>query len=241
MDQEPEVIRQQLEQTRSSLTDKVEQLEQTIGDTVQSTTQAVACTMESVKDAVQDTVETVRGTVRETVDSVKETFDIRRYFEQYPWAAFGSAVGVGFASKVLLSSGRDSAASHRIGEMHSHGQPATHAAPATVQASHNGGQRVRSAAGMANGVAKKFGGELEKLQGVAVGAAFGLLRDWIGRSAPHEVGAKLGEVIDDVTRRLGGEPFHENLLDSISGFVGKVSGDRDAAQEARGGGRIPSL
>jgi ElaB/YqjD/DUF883 family membrane-anchored ribosome-binding protein len=236
MDQEPEVIRQQLEQTRSSLTDKIEQLEQTVGDTVQSTTEAVASTMESVKDAVQDTVETMKGTVRDTVDSVKETFDVRRYFAQYPWAAFGTAVGVGFAGNILLGSGRHSAASHRIGEMHSRGQPATSAPPA----SHNGGTRKRTVAGLTNGVTQKFGGELEKLQGVAVGAAFGLLRDWIGRSAPHEVGAKLGEVIDDVTRRLGGEPFRENLLDSISGFVGKVSGDRDVVQVARGGGRVSS-
>jgi len=179
MDEEPEVIRQQMEQTRSSLTDKIEQLEQTVGENVQSTTAAVASTMDSVKDVVQTTAETMKGTVRETVDSVKETFDIRRYFAQYPWAAFGASVGVGMAGNVLF--GGHSAASSRIGELHSRGQ-ASSPPPAGYSRFDNEGSPKRTVAGLTNGVANKFSGELQKLQGVAVGAALSLLRDWIGRS-----------------------------------------------------------
>jgi ElaB/YqjD/DUF883 family membrane-anchored ribosome-binding protein len=233
MGDEPEVIRQQMEQTRSSLTDKIERLEQTVEDKVQTTTAAVACTVESVKDAVQDTVDSVKGSVHDTVESVKDTFNVRRYFAQYPWAAFGAAVGVGIASNVLLSPRRH-AARERVGELHSRGQ-----VPTTP--SHNGGPRKKASAALANGVASKFDGELEKLKGVALGAAFSLLRDWIGRSASPEVGAKLGEVIDDVTRKFGGEPFRENLLESVSGFVGKISGERDVENEARDRRRIANF
>src|SRR5439155_3985836 len=81
MDDDPEVIRHQMADTRSSLTDKIERLEQTVTAKVQTTTAAVTDTVESVKEAVQDTVQTVRGTVTDTVDTVKEAFDVRRYFE----------------------------------------------------------------------------------------------------------------------------------------------------------------
>jgi len=261
MDDEPEVIRQQMDDTRSSLTDKIERLEQTVGQKVQSTTAAVTCTVESVKEAVQDTVDTVKGTVHDTVDTVKSTvsstvetvkdaFDVRGYFQEYPWAAFGAAVGVGFAGGVLIASGRR-APSHDVSELRSRGQVSIAADP-----SHDGGSRKRplaaqassvaapmhAAAGLAGEMASKFGDELGKLKGVALGAVFGLVRDWVSRSSPPAVGTKLGEVIDDVTRKLGGEPIRGNLLDSFSGFgAGKASRERETASEARPGTRMPSL
>jgi ElaB/YqjD/DUF883 family membrane-anchored ribosome-binding protein len=262
MDDEPEVIRHQMEETRSSLTDKIERLEHTVEQKVQSTTAAVTCTVESVKEAVQDTVDTVKGTVHDTVDTVKNTvsstvetvkeaFDVRGYFQEYPWAAFGAAVGVGFAGGVLIGAGRR-APSHDISELRSRGQASMAAGP-----SHNGGSRKRvpasrassvaaapmhAAAGLAGQVASKFGDELGKLKGVALGTVFGLLRDWVSRSAPPAVGTKVGEVIDDVTRKLGGEPIRGNLFDSFSGLVaGKASRERETGSEARPGTRMPSL
>jgi len=265
MDDQPEVIRQQMADTRSSLTDKIERLEQTVEHKVQSTTAAVTDTVESVKEAVQDTVDTVKGTVTVTVDTVrstvnstvetvKEAFDVRGYFAEYPWAAFGAAVGVGFAGGVLLA-GR-SPAGDRIADLQSRGEPATTTRSAAAP-SHNGGHGKRSTAArvaafseksadaahhLAGELAGKFGDELGKLKGVALGAMFGLVRDWISRSAPAEVGSRVGEVIDDVTRKLGGEPIRGNLLDSFSGLTGgKASRERDASGEARPGSRMPSL
>jgi len=102
MDDEPEVIRQQMEETRSSLTDKIGLLEQTVTEKVQTTTAAVTDTVESVKEAVHDTVDTVKNTVSETVGSVKDAFDLRRYVDQYPWASVGAAVGVGVVTGLAL-------------------------------------------------------------------------------------------------------------------------------------------
>ena len=264
MDDEPEVIRQQMAETRSSLTDKIERLEQTVEHKVQSTTAAVTDTVESVKEAVQDTVQTVKGSVRDTVDTVKctvnttvetvkEKFDVRRYFEEYPWASFGAAVGVGFAGGVLLGTGAR-ARGDRITDLHSRGEAERAAVP-----SHNGGTRKRSPAaaartssftaspshadhGLVADVASKFGDELGKLKGVALGAVFGLVRDWISRSAPAEVGSRVGEVLDDVTRKLGGEPLRGNLLDSFVGVTGgKASREKDTGGEPRAGFRAPSV
>ena len=69
MDDDPEVIRSQMEETRSSLTDKIERLEQTVTDKVQG----VADTVESVKGAVRDTVDAVKGTNAKILDTRKTT------------------------------------------------------------------------------------------------------------------------------------------------------------------------
>ena len=246
MDDDPEVIRHQMEETRSSLTDKIERLEQTVTEKVQTTTAAVTDTVESVRGAVRDTVDTVRGTVTGTVETVKETFDIPRYFREYPWAAFGAALGAGFAGGVALGTSAR-ARGDRIATLHSRGQVPLSSGPP----SHNGGTRKRSAAtsftappahaapGWASEVSAKFGDELGKLKGVALGAVFGLVRDWIGRSAPGDVGQRIAEVIDDVTRKFGGEPIRGNLLDTFDGLRlgGKSSRERDAHAEARMGER----
>src|SRR5262245_52369843 len=67
MDNESEVIRQQMEQTRSALTAKVELLEHQVVETVHGATAAVSETVGNVKDVVQETVQTVKDSVHETV------------------------------------------------------------------------------------------------------------------------------------------------------------------------------
>jgi ElaB/YqjD/DUF883 family membrane-anchored ribosome-binding protein len=254
MDDEPEVIRSQMEETRSSLTDKIERLEQTVTDKVQSTTAAVTNTVESVKDAVHDTVESVKDSVTGTVDSVKttlsntvdtvkEAFDIRRYVEEYPWASFGAAVGVGFVGGLVLGTGAH-ARGDRITGLSSRGEAfrggrATgyagngHSPAAAAQAASFDTAPAHAEPGWMADVSNRFGGELGKLKGVALGALFGFARDWIAKSSPPQVATRIGEVIDDVTRKLGGEPLKGGLLDSFSGLGGKSSRERDATAEAR--------
>jgi ElaB/YqjD/DUF883 family membrane-anchored ribosome-binding protein len=253
MDDEPEVIRHQMAATRSSLTDKIERLEQTVTDKVESTTAAVTDTVASVKEAVQDTVNTVTGSVHDTVDSVrhtmadtvesvKETFDVPRYFREYPWAAFGAAVAAGFTGGVVLTP-----AGNRMPRLQSRGRPFFATPPSSSNGEGREQQRVSAPAssapssepatsGWTSGIAAKFGPELEKVKGVALGAVFGLVRDWLGRSASGPIGERLGEVIDDVTRKFGGEPFAHNLLDSLTGNGGKPH-ERDVGSEARSGAR----
>jgi len=235
MDDDPEVIRHQMEATRSSLTDKIERLEQTVTKKVD----AVTGTVQNVRGAVRDTVDTVK----ESVETVKETFDVRRYFREYPWAAFGVSVGAGFAGGMALGSGAR-ARGDRITGLRSRGQPFRAAPP-----SYNGGERrqtdgsytvspAHGAPSWAGELSSRFGGEIEKLKGLAVGAIFGLVRDWIGRGAPGDVGRRVAEVIDDVTRKLGGEPIRGNLLDTFTHITGgKSSRERETASEARIGQR----
>jgi ElaB/YqjD/DUF883 family membrane-anchored ribosome-binding protein len=107
MDNEsPEVIEQQMEETRQSLTDKVSALETQVVGTVQTATQAVQDTVETVKAAVQDTVTSVKDSVQESVtavtDNVKETFDVTHHVEEHPYLMVGGALVAGLITGLLV-------------------------------------------------------------------------------------------------------------------------------------------
>jgi len=80
-DHDLEVIRHQMEETRSSLADKLETLESQFCGTVEGATEAVSHTVE---------------VVQETVETVKETFDLRKQTDRHPWGMLTGAVAVGF-------------------------------------------------------------------------------------------------------------------------------------------------
>lgn len=105
--EDEQVIRQQMEDTRTSLTDKLETLENKVSDTVNEATSAVSETVASVKESIQDTVASVSGSVQDTVTTVKETlhdgvesvksmFDIPHLVEQHPWPAVAGSIALGF-------------------------------------------------------------------------------------------------------------------------------------------------
>src|SRR5687768_15493213 len=91
-----DVIREKMEGTRSSLTEKLETLEKQVVNTVQDATSSVTETVEAVKDTVNTVRETVQDTVQDTVNTVKGFFDIPGHVNRHPWAAVGGSVAVGF-------------------------------------------------------------------------------------------------------------------------------------------------
>src|SRR5262249_45841309 len=93
MDQEPDVIKEQMAETRVSLTDKIEKLEDSLKETVETTlhtatntvenvTEKVEQTVATVKEAVEGSLEAVTETVQETVESVKEVFNLRHHVQR---------------------------------------------------------------------------------------------------------------------------------------------------------------
>src|SRR5579859_1541072 len=91
MDNEPEITRADLDETRASLSEKLETLEQQVVHSVHGATNAVNETVESVKDAVHDTVAKVR-----------ETLDIPLQVKQRPWGMVGGSIALGFLGGYLL-------------------------------------------------------------------------------------------------------------------------------------------
>jgi len=254
MDNTTEVIRHQMEETRSSLQDKLETLEEQVKGTVQEaadTVEAVKDTVESVKESVQDTVESVKESVHDTVESVKETFNLQRHMREHPWVMFAGATALGFVGGRLLGRVRSRGTSAydtippftggRYGESFTPSAtgPGYGAAPSTARSQGQGNGYSQPAAAAAtsessasrrrswlSGLFNQFGDELNKLKGLAIGAAGGMVRDMLVTAAPQGLSDRLKEVVDNVTTKLGGEHIEGTLLNPDSS--GREQGEHDA-------------
>jgi len=218
------VIRQQMHATRASLTDKLEALENKVVGTVEGATTAVSDTVNCVKEAVQDTVQSVKGSVRDTVDTVKETVNITHHVERHPWLMFGASVATGYIGGALLCNAAPSRRSAR-GVRHPDewgrgparlGGAAAGESYVAHQANGHRREAVRPEAqpdnGFIAGLTERFGPEIDKLKSMAIGTLFGLGRELLARSVPGPISSQLTQVVDDVTRKLGGEPVRGPLL-----------------------------
>jgi len=218
---EPEVIRQQMEETRASLTEKLETLEQQVVDTVQGTTTAVQETVASVKDAVQETMQSVKGSVEGTVESVKDAFDLRRQTEQHPWLMVGGAAAAGYVAAHLLNRLSLPAAAPSTQPVlppTTNGMgmytPTPSAPRETSERKEWPEQRQeRQEPSFLSEVGQTFDTELTKLKGLAIGTLLGVVRDLLARSVPEKVGPQLGEVVDSITTKLGGQPIRGPVLE----------------------------
>jgi len=236
-----EVIRQQMEETRTSLTEKLETLEEKLVSTVQETTSAVQETVSTVKEtvhegveAVHETVATVREGVNESVETVKDFFDVKTQVSQHPWLMVGGSVAVGFTLGMLTNrasammpapsyggngnghawngNGIGYKAATTNGNGHGWAQqaapmpaasapaPAAPAAPATSSTS-------ASASTVVSSLLSMFGPELDRLKGLALGAALGTVREMLASSVPSHLGDQLRNIVDDVTKKVGGQPL----------------------------------
>jgi len=220
MDNETEVIRHQMEETRGALQDKLETLEQQVKDTVQGATEAANETVQTVKEAVQETVDTVKETVQETVHSVKRSLDLSQHVREYPWVFFGGAVIVGFVATRLLSKAL----------------PAEPAPPSTPTVSgtpmrpvhHAPGNGKKAAAAaprpsLWQKLAEHYKDEINKLQGLALGAGAALVREMLASSLAPSLANQVNDLLDSVTVKLGGQPIHGPLFQTEA--AGKEKGE----------------
>lgn len=233
-----DLIRLQMEDTRTSLTEKLETLEQKLVETVQDTTAAVQETVATVKESVQETVATVTDGVQETVatmkdtmhegvESVKEMVDVKSQVEKHPWLMMGGSICVGYVLGSMLAEKRTAA---RISDFSRQLSSASHS---------NGGSASTPSrqrpAGQPEGPSI-LGTLVDKLKGLALSAALGTVREMVSTEAPPAVGSRIKEIIDDVTRTLGAEPLPSSdwtncPLTSANGTQAKAeNGTSPAAQ-----------
>jgi ElaB/YqjD/DUF883 family membrane-anchored ribosome-binding protein len=204
VDNELEVIRNQMESTRSNLADKLEALEGELRGTVEGATNAV--------ETVQETVENVTETVKETVESVRETLNVRKHVERHPWAMFGGAVLLGCIAGGLL------------GRRRSRKAEPTPAPAFTPQAQSENGYR--------NGYSKKekpaeeepgpLASGLQAIKGLALGTLMGTLRDVLVQAVPSTLANELVGVVDNMTTRLGGKPLRRSDEDKTPETVAEA-------------------
>jgi ElaB/YqjD/DUF883 family membrane-anchored ribosome-binding protein len=201
MADETEVIRHQMEDTRTRMTEKLEKLEDKVVTRVQDTTEAVAKTVETVQNAVEDTVKAVSGTAQEAVDTVKQTFDLRRQMHNHPWLMFGGAVGVGFVGGLLLG---------RVGrrEEDFSTPPAYTPEPARPYAAAPGEPPRQEGHSWLGGLTEQLAPAFDKLRGLAVGATTGLIGEMIVKAVPEALKDQVNDVVSQFTTSLGGTPVH---------------------------------
>jgi hypothetical protein len=203
MDQKPEVIRQQMEDTRTSLTDKLEALERKVTGTVQGSATAVEGAVDSVKDAVS-----------ETVDSVKEVFDISHQVERHPWKMMAGSVAVGYLAGMLMPGAYAEQKRRKGYGLPAGSFPILHGGafpfespPISASAS-----AVPASPGILDEWHEKFGEEIGTLQSVAIGTTLGIIRDMVTPAVPPEIRPQIKEVIDGITTKLGGRPYRGPVL-----------------------------
>lgn len=235
MTQEPEAIRQEMDETRNSLTDKIAMLEEKVVETVHDASNGVKDTVDAVKDAVQDTMNSMRSSVDETVGNVRETFSLQCQMERRPWAIMLGAVGAGFAAGYVLNQPapvRASAVSDNI-------------TPKPQRKSGNGslkepsyatfGDRPplpeKSESSTFDHLTQVFEKEIHQIKGLAIGTLAGVLRDLVSTTVPEMMRAPVNEVFNNITEKLGGQPYRGQF------FTEESMASRDSSKS---GGTAPN-
>jgi len=216
---EPEVIRQQMHETRSALTEKLETLEQQVVDTVAGAQTAVAETVENVKDAVQETVDVVKGSVQEGVESVRRAFDLPHQMQEYPWLFVGGSVALGYLCGSLCtgtSSRRGDYFKQAFVSPHGGANGNNGAAEYSPQSFKEEARPRSEKPGWFGSLAKNFSAEIDKVKSLAIGVGVGLVRDMIAQAAPDQMRPRVSEIMNDLTTRLGGETIRGPILSPTS-------------------------
>ena len=194
MSDTPEVIRQQMEETKSHLSEKLVSLETQVTETVQSTGTAVNATVE----AVQETVETVTGAVQDAVQSVSNAFDLRRQAERHPLLVFGGAAVLGYlAVKFLTGRAKKSEPLKAL---------AIVPCPSGDSAGLGSGVPAIESAATAAAIAAAYEAGREssarhQLQDLAIRALIGVVQDIATHAVPQVVDYLTGSLAGDRTRR----------------------------------------
>jgi len=202
--QEPEVIRQEIDETRSALTEKLEALEQQVTGTVERAKDSVEETIANVRESVEETVTSVKETMQDTVASVKETFDLPLQVERRPWLMLGGAAVAGYAMGAMLGRRRTSS-DGTVERMSTSGRqplapveeprPAYHAEPEPQGPS----------------FFDRYSEELDRVKGLGIGLALGLVRDIAKQNLP-QLAPQIDRLAESFTTKLGGESVPFSLL-----------------------------
>jgi ElaB/YqjD/DUF883 family membrane-anchored ribosome-binding protein len=184
-----DAIKQEMQETRASLTEKLETLEQKVVGTVENATTAVTDTVDAIKETVHDTVNTVQEGVQGSVDSVKDLFDVPAHVQRRPWLMVGGSVAVGYCIGTLLTPNpQNQFVPAANGVMLPPRPMAAPPAPATTEPS-------------------IWAAEISKLKGLALGVLFGTARELLVSSMPEHMGEQIKDVVDSVTKKVGGDPL----------------------------------
>jgi len=219
MENEADLIRDEMAETRTALSEKLDKLQEQVVGTVEGTTRSVTETVAAVQEAVEGTVGSVKDTVQETVESVKSTFDLSEQMQKRPWLLLGGAVAVGFVGGRLLM-GRDYTALPPPSNGSSTPSPSRTAAAASAVA-----HTASRTAGWLEELAAPL---LKQAEEVALGVLAGVASDLIRSSAPEAMRGQLNEMVEKFASSVGTTPIRGL-------FTGDQTGQSQANKTPAGG------
>jgi len=193
-----ELIRQNMERTRESITEKLDALEDRIVGSVEQASTAVTNTAASVKDAM----------------------DINTQIDRHPWLIFGGAMAAGLLAGHLLLSRRPTALP-RIAESRPVPAPAPPTTPTPPQARNptpmSAQESVQSAPPAPTQetpgrLYSMLEPEIIKAKELAIGVTLGIVREALIAEMPPQLAASAGDIINNVTQKLGGRPLANSEL-----------------------------
>jgi ElaB/YqjD/DUF883 family membrane-anchored ribosome-binding protein len=195
MDEQSEVIKQQMEQTRSSLHEKLETLEQHVTSAVTGTTEAVTDTVEAVKDAVQGTVQNVSESVENVKETMADAFDINKQMQARPWVMLGGAALAGYVGCRLLE--RATTAQHTT--------PRSFAAATAPEP---------QGPGLFDRLTESFAPVASHLQTLALGVLVSSVGKMAMEHIPESLREEAEKILAEVTEAVGGKPLPDHLRDN---------------------------
>jgi len=196
---DPEVIRTQMERTRTDLTEKLEAIEGQVVSTVKGTT-----------DAVSETVDHVKEAVHETVEGVKHAFDIQAHFRNHPWLMLGGMVGLSFLATKLLTGRRshEEEFERPAGSYRSAGARdfIARSEPTPMPVSTPSAAKEEQGPSWLEGLMQKLAPSTHKIKEMGIGMTMGLVDQLLTSALPEHLRESAHEVLDSITTSLGGRP-----------------------------------
>jgi ElaB/YqjD/DUF883 family membrane-anchored ribosome-binding protein len=208
MDQKSDLIREDIDETRSALTEKLVTLEDQLRDKV-----------ENAKESVEDTIENVRATLRKLSPS--------HQVQQHPFAMVGSTLAAGLLVGRLIAGRREARASGLDHEYRalsgtelglsnmpqtseyedSHLDPEI--APVRERLRRAVYRRAKTGPGLFSKLAETFSDEIQMVKGMALGAAIDSIRG-VAKEAMPNFGEKIDRVLDSAMTKVGAEPMERS-------------------------------
>ncbi len=216
MDPEPEVIRHQIDETRSSLAEKLETLEHEVMGTVESAKETVQDTIDSVKESVHDTITSARETMHDTVESVKQTFDVPLQVERHPFTMVGLSLVSGLALGALLGGRRTRDIPYRMSEASEVPGPRREMPPAAAW-SRPESEHFSAKPSFLDRLTGQVGGEFEKIKDLAITTLVGVVRE-MGEKAVPALKENVEHMLSDAAAHFTAPNEHNQPAEACSDF-----------------------
>jgi ElaB/YqjD/DUF883 family membrane-anchored ribosome-binding protein len=246
MEDQSKAIMKDMEETRTSMTEKLEALEthvlekvQPVTDAVERVSEAAANIVENVKETVHDVTEKVEATVHGVAEKVEATtkaissaFNLRKQTERHPWAVFGIAATTGCMIGSFLGrrkQRREKAAQSADWSRSKHGKGgngSSHQTESTKRPKGNKGIQHES----------WFMDSLRHMKGVALGSMMSYIRDLSKLAIPGAIGNKIAQEVESLTKRMGGEPIQGSVLEPESEHPSEEQKQGQAVETAQSTG-----